>query len=57
MNEAKVQELMQLEKKYEAELARLEGRGMTAQAASTQASLDEVRAKLKECRENNGGDE
>ena len=51
MNDSNIEELIQQEKQLEKDLTRLRGNGMTAQAGSKQADLDEVRAKLRELRD------
>ena len=51
MNDSNIEELIQREKQLEKDLTRLRENGMTAQAGSKQADLDEVRAKLRELRD------
>jgi len=51
MKDAELEELLQREKKYEADLERAKRRGMSAQAGVAKADLDAVRAKIRNLRE------
>lgn len=46
-----IEELIEREKQLEKDVARLRENGMSVQAGSKQADLDEVRAKLRELRD------
>ena len=52
MNDYNIEELIQREKQLEKDVARLRENGMSAHAGSKQADLDEIRAKLRELRDN-----
>jgi hypothetical protein len=50
MKDAELEELLQREKKYEADLEEAKRRGASAQAGIAQADLDAVRAKIRNLR-------